>query len=257
MQLTQNHGSFDPNWSPNGQMIAFISLENDYMSRLSVINADGSNQRVLAPSISANNPDWSPDGEKLVFVSPNDELGGQDIYTINADGSDLMLIIEPSTDFYTHPIWLSENELLVLGDQTGEVVSADFGPSLSLYRLSLQEQTWEELAYVGGFVSNLSVSPDRNYVVFDYGSGVFSALEMVSINSNASVVLFESFNDTGIYASDANWSPDGKELVFLFQSEDTNILRLAIYTVDTQQIRFIDGVNPVENGLSWQPQFPN
>lgn len=252
IQLTDNHVSFDPVWSPDGVDIAYISLVNGYQTRLFISNADGTNQQEIVSSINVSDPDWSPDGDRLAFVSSNDS-GGKDIYIVNADGTNLMPVTESSTDFYTNPIWLNDSELLVLADRSGEIVSADLGPNQSLYRINLNDDESEELRLVGSQTSNLAISPDGNRVIFDYGAN-FSRLEMYTLDTGTSTTLFEWFNDEGIYASNASWSPDGEEIVFLYQDNPSTSLRLAIYTIATQEIRFVDNVNPLDKGLSWQPQ---
>ena len=55
-----------------------------------MINADGLGQRQLTPwSLNGSDPDWSPDGNLILFRSvPGRDQHGN-LYTINADGSDL------------------------------------------------------------------------------------------------------------------------------------------------------------------------
>jgi Tol biopolymer transport system component len=70
VNLTNNPASdTDPNWSPDGSMIAFASTR-DNNHNIYVMNADGSGQtrltRNAAPDFS---PAWSPDGTRIVFQS--------------------------------------------------------------------------------------------------------------------------------------------------------------------------------------------
>jgi Tol biopolymer transport system component len=68
----------EPNWSPDGQKIAFTRRPNIY-----VMNADGSNQTLVAQN--ASQPAWSPDGAKIAFNRYQD--GDEDIWVMNADGT--------------------------------------------------------------------------------------------------------------------------------------------------------------------------
>jgi TolB protein len=83
--LADSRGRF-PSWSPVGGRIAYV----DSVSRIVIVNEDGSNRTVLPDSIrSAVRADWSPDGSKLVFAltplyGPNPYRA---IVIINADGS--------------------------------------------------------------------------------------------------------------------------------------------------------------------------
>lgn len=58
-----------PSWSPDGKELAFMSWRNG-RTEIFLMNADGTNQRLLASSAlgSAIDPRWSPDGKLIVFV---------------------------------------------------------------------------------------------------------------------------------------------------------------------------------------------
>jgi Tol biopolymer transport system component len=68
-----------PAWSPDGSKIVFEGSPGLY-----IMNADGSNQRLLTTSPTGfdGNPAWSPDGRRIVFTR------GSDLWEIAADGSD-------------------------------------------------------------------------------------------------------------------------------------------------------------------------
>jgi len=66
-----------PAWSPDGRRIAFV-----HAARIAVMNADGSNARVLGPK--GTHPQWSPDGTRILFTGDPDG-----IFVMNADGSGL------------------------------------------------------------------------------------------------------------------------------------------------------------------------
>ena len=59
----------DPAFSPDGQSLAFISDRTDGAPRLHIMNADGSNVRIVpgGPGTEHRGPEWSPDGARLVL----------------------------------------------------------------------------------------------------------------------------------------------------------------------------------------------
>jgi len=64
------------------------------VGRLMVMNADGSNQRVVLTEtgVEYENPDWSPDGKKLAFTRNSITGGESGIYVIHVDGTSLKKI---------------------------------------------------------------------------------------------------------------------------------------------------------------------
>jgi Tol biopolymer transport system component len=74
-----------PDWSPNGQKIAFTS-RRDGNDEIYVMNADGTEPtRLTNNTFSDIAPAWSPDGSKIAFQSDRD--GNTEIYIMNADGT--------------------------------------------------------------------------------------------------------------------------------------------------------------------------
>ena len=81
---------FDPDWSPDGTKIAFVS---DREGRdIYVMNADGTNVvKITRFEYSVSDPAWSPDGTKIAFIR-SDIRTGSDIYVMNADGTNVVKI---------------------------------------------------------------------------------------------------------------------------------------------------------------------
>jgi Tol biopolymer transport system component len=92
-----------PAWSPDGQKIAFASMDDGEIYAMKV---DGSGRTRLTdtPGYDHWPPTWSPDGTRIAFTSESTK--GSEIYVMNSDGSGLTnLTDDPSTeDFY--PAWL-------------------------------------------------------------------------------------------------------------------------------------------------------
>lgn len=110
-----------PNWAP-GKQILFTSLRDGGGRQIYVMNPDGSGQtRVRATAGEDKMPAWSADGTRIAFglgARPCDPLllgvvcqvtNGYEIYTMNADGSDLTRLTHttvPERQFgENYPAW--------------------------------------------------------------------------------------------------------------------------------------------------------
>lgn len=95
-------------WSPDGKKFAFWAWWGN--PRIFTINTDGSNLTRLdtasedtPDNIRNARPKWSPDGKKIAFDSVRGGRGFWSIYIMNADGSDIKILVDDPRAEY--PTW--------------------------------------------------------------------------------------------------------------------------------------------------------
>jgi len=129
-------GVFSPAWSPVSNEIAFIGVKQ-FHSDLYVFDKDAKKLRQITHDIYTDqDPAWSPDGRMIAFVSDRKDKINQaelslenriehhdyhtdDIYLINADGSNLRRLTEAPTN-ETSPLWMQDaDQLLYISDESG------------------------------------------------------------------------------------------------------------------------------------------
>jgi Tol biopolymer transport system component len=102
-QLTFNTAAdYDPNWSSDGQKIAFVS-ERDTNAEIYTMDANGDNQTNISNNAAHDGePIFSPDGTQIAFQTSRD--GNNEIYVMNSDGSNpIRLTNNPALD--SAPDW--------------------------------------------------------------------------------------------------------------------------------------------------------
>src|SRR6266566_4020322 len=92
----------NPNWSPDGQHIAFHS-NRDGAGQLFVMNVDGTGFIQLTHNAFNNfAPAWSPNGQQIAFYSDRD--GDNEIFTMNPDGTGETQLTHNAFNDYG-PVW--------------------------------------------------------------------------------------------------------------------------------------------------------
>lgn len=116
-RLTDYSQFSDPTWSPDGQRIAFVSVQ-DGNADIYVINANGEGEPVRLttdPDWDAD-PSWSPDSRLIAFASNRDEGAGFQIYVMNADDGSAqtrLLNNRPIGTWNSFPNWSHDGSRIV------------------------------------------------------------------------------------------------------------------------------------------------
>lgn len=190
-------------------------------------------------------PVFSPDGTRIAFTSTRS--GDPEIYTARADGSDLRRLTRaPGRD--AHPYWMPDGESIVFQSPRN-------GGDVRIFTMRFNGWSQRELAATNGFCGVPTVSPDSGRIAFmcsaslsDPGSAAapWRIYLMNADGSNVRAVTEGPGNDQV-----ANWSPDGRRLVFWSDRDGCDHL----YTLDLQSGRStqLTGGPQTDRGALYSP----
>ena len=212
---TLNVFNSDPVWSPDGQHIAFVSVDESSQTAIYVMDKWGGGLQPLQDaSLSDFSPTWSPDGQYIAFVRR---------YTISPE---LMLMDMQSgltrrlTNNYgneNNPTWSPDNHYVTFEGQASDI--------RNIYNLDVQTGDIRLLVATPVDVDFPAWSPDGRYLLYIAGgrkSGIYlwDTVQMQSI-----LLDLATFTPTDA----PNWSPDGRFIVY---SAFINLKTTGIFQLD-------------------------
>ncbi len=225
----------DPDWSPDGTKIAFVSDRNDSEYQIYVMDADGSNQvRLTEGPRRKRLPDWSPDGSKIAFAVHD---GISHIEVMDADGHNRVVLENDASG----PSWSPD------GTKIAFISIRDGGREI--YVIGADGQGVERVTH--NFLGGISpaFSPDGLRIAYSGDEAGFRHIFVIGADGDNRVRLTRNAGRHFLPA----WSPDGQTIAYV-ASKNGNPLGNKIHLM-TADGDFIKQLSKDDAGLDDHPDF--
>jgi eukaryotic-like serine/threonine-protein kinase len=200
-------------WTPNGRVV-FVSNEGG-AADIWVMDPDGKNRKQLTANGRSNlSPAVSPDGRYIVFTSS--QSGVRNLWRMNSDGSNPTRLTNGLAD-----------SLPAISPDSEWVVYAAFdGAKPTLWKVSIDGGSSVQLTNNVG--TSPTISPDGQFLAYLYPDSpdAFAPPNRIAVMSLAEGTTTKTFafQGSGTVASTAQWSVDGKSILYgVINNNVTNI----------------------------------
>lgn len=201
IQLTHDtYNHIAPEWSPDGEQLAFISNRNGF-EYLYLASLNTGDQRPLSfAPVSRSQPLWSPDGKSILYLSLESGYPALTIYDVHTAASRPLLNHDIS--FYI-PDWSPDNQhITFISDRS------TYG-GLDIFSLDVLSGSIQPYLTTQGHDLSLAWSPDGRYLLY--------TLDQLP----PSIFLWDTLEqvflalDTPVSPNSVpDWSSDGRMLIY-------------------------------------------
>ncbi len=223
-QLTDGTGyDYQPDWSPDGKRVVYVSYLHDAMELFKLDLESGSPRRSRKIRRVDVEPRWSPDGTRIVYVSTAYH-GRFHIFTMNFknDGTpDRITRLTEETkstlpryyyaeyDTEIHPTWSRDGKEILFVSNRGHIYGTGgfwrmrAEPGAEAREIHYEETTWK---------ARPDFSPDGTKILYSsYLGRQWHQLWVMPANGgDAFPISYGDWDETY-----ARWSPDGKRIAFI------------------------------------------
>ena len=229
----------DPDWSPDGTKIAFVSNRNHSEYQIYVMDADGTNQIKLTDGPrEKRDPDWSPDGGKIAFTASPKVFGVEvsRIEVMDADGENRAVLEHDALA----PSWSPDGGKIAFVSRRDD--------RNEIYVIGADGQGLERLTddFLGGH--SLSFSPDGRQIATDPSHEGFHHIYVMGADGTNPTKLTHN-QEHHVYPT---WSPDGRTIAYVVSDDDVLSTKIHLMTADG---KYLKQLSKVRNVIDDQPDF--
>jgi TolB protein len=246
-QLTDGPGyEYQPDWSPDGKSVVYVSYQNDAMELWLLDLATRKTTQLTKDGAVNVEPRWSPDEKKLLWVSTQynkrfhifmaDVTDGALANVVRLTGetkSDLPRYYYSAYDMEINPVWTRDGkEILFVSNRghihgTGGFWRMNAQPGAEAHEIHYEETNWK---------ARPDFSPDGSRMVYSsyLGRQWHNLWLMPGNGGDAFPISYGDWDQTNV-----RWSRNGKSVAYI--SNFTGSTAIEVQTIPEGDIRQITG----------------
>jgi len=252
-QLTDGPGyDYQPDWSPDGKSVVYVSYQKDAMELWLLDLASGKFKQLTSAGAVNVEPRWSPDGKKIVWVSTQykrrfhifmaDVVDGTISNAVRLTGetkSSVPRYYYSAYDMEINPVWTRDGKQILFVSNKGHIhgtggfwlMKAE--PGAEAREIHYEETNWK---------TRPDFSPDGSRMVYSsyLGRQWHNLWVMPASGGDAFPISYADWDQTGV-----RWSPDGKYVAYI--SNFTGSTAIEVQTVPGGEIRQVTGFEAKQN----------
>jgi Tol biopolymer transport system component len=226
-----------------GGLVLAASQAGDRESALYLMDGDGGDRNLLLdePVGGEMAPAWSPDRTLLAFamnVAPGDDPDTVDtnmeIFVVRSDGTSLQrLTYHPGLD--TNPAWSPDGSRIAF-TRWPEGPASEGGDRVAIWAMSSDGSDLERLTLGPGLADHAAWSPDGDHIAFSRYVISRDAYVIFTMEAHAEEVRrFHTVTEApyGVSSTSPSWSPDGRRIAFVRDSDQNRLGDRDLYLVDS------------------------
>lgn len=247
-ELTDSDGyDYQPDWSPDGKSIVYVSYQKDAMELWLLDVPSGKSTQLTSGGAVNVEPRWSPDGKHIVFVSTSfnkrfhifraDVGDGKLENLVRLTGeteSGLPRYYYSQFDMEINPVWTRDGrEILFVSNKghihgTGGFWRMKAEPGATAREIHYEETSWK---------ARPDFSPDGSRLVYSsYLGRQWHNLWVLPANGgDAFPISYGDWDQT-----DVRWAPDGKQLAFISNQHGSTQIEIQNATSARRQVLVIE-----------------
>jgi Tol biopolymer transport system component len=226
--LTGMAGSeIHPDWSPDGQRIAFVRFTPEDQSELWVVNADGGGEELLAscerPCNSYGYPDWNADGSRIYFsqdanAGPSGVPSTFQIARLDMETREVEVVLTRQDTMTAEQPRISPDETQLVYTRFRSLTDAFAGSAI--FVADLEGGPEQRLTEWDAFGASPDWSPDGTRIVFNtFDLGAFqditTQVNLFTIRPDGSdIQRLTDYGENDTRATQPRYAPDGSGIVY-------------------------------------------
>jgi TolB protein len=222
-QLTDGPGyDYQPDWSPDGKTVIFVSYQNDALELWFLDLVTGKTQQLTRGGAVNVEPRWSPDGRRIVWVSTQHNkrfhvfmaefMDGELKNVVRLTGetkSSLPRYYYSAYDMEINPVWTRDGKEILFVSNNGHIYGTGgfwrmkAEPGAEAREIHYEETSWK---------ARPDFSPDGSRIVYSsyLGRQWHNLWVMPATGGDPFAISYGSWDQTS-----PRWSPDGKKIAYV------------------------------------------